>query len=77
MALLQSRAHGALARGSRLETIGGSPPDLAQLPVGCAFAERCRFANAACLATQPAPLELAEGHRARCLRTDATATAAA
>jgi peptide/nickel transport system ATP-binding protein len=77
MALLQSRAHGSLAKGSRLETIGGSPPDLAQLPAGCAFAERCRFANAACLATQPPALELADGHRARCLRTDATATAAA
>jgi peptide/nickel transport system ATP-binding protein len=68
MALLQSRAHGALARGSRLETISGSPPDLAQLPPGCAFAERCRFAIDACRATQPPALELANGHSARCLR---------
>ena len=73
MALLQSRAHGALARGSRLETISGSPPDLAHLPPGCAFAERCRFAAAPCGTTQPAPLEMEEGHHARCLRTDATA----
>jgi peptide/nickel transport system ATP-binding protein len=73
LALLQSRAHGSLAKGSRLETIGGSPPDLSQLPPGCAFAERCRFATDACLATQPASLELAPGHRARCLRTEATA----
>jgi peptide/nickel transport system ATP-binding protein len=72
MALLQSRAHGELARGSRLETIGGSPPDLAHLPPGCAFAERCRFAAAACLETQPEPLALDAVHRARCLRTDAT-----
>ena len=77
LALLQSRAHGALAMGSRLETIGGSPPDLSKLPPGCAFAERCRFVADACLATQPAPLELAEGHQARCLRTDATAAATA
>ncbi len=71
MALLQSRAHGSLARGSRLETISGSPPDLAQLPPGCAFAERCRFAIDACHSTQPAALELAEGHSARCLRAGA------
>ena len=76
LALLQSRAHGALAKGSRLETIGGSPPDLSQLPPGCAFAERCRFAADACRATQPPALELAEGHQARCLRTEATAAAA-
>ncbi|APV52286.1 dipeptide ABC transporter ATP-binding protein DppD [Betaproteobacteria bacterium GR16-43] len=76
LALLQSRAHGALAKGSRLQTIGGSPPDLAHLPQGCAFAERCRFAADACLATQPPALELAPGHQARCLRTEATAAAA-
>jgi peptide/nickel transport system ATP-binding protein len=75
LALLQSRAHGALAKGARLETIGGSPPDLSQLPPGCAFAERCRFAADACLSIQPAPLQLAEGHQARCLRTEATAAA--
>jgi len=70
MALLQSRAHGALARGSRLETISGSPPDLAQLPPGCAFAPRCRFAIDACLSTQPPARELAAGHSTRCLRPD-------
>jgi peptide/nickel transport system ATP-binding protein len=76
MALLQSRAHGALAKGSRLDTIGGSPPDLAHLPPGCAFAERCRYAASPCLATQPAALDVAVGHRVRCLRTDETAAAA-
>ena len=80
LALLKSRAHGALAssakEGSRLETIAGAPPDLSALPPGCAFAERCRFAAVACSATQPVALEMADGHRARCLRTDATAAAA-
>ncbi|HEY9224294.1 MAG TPA: ABC transporter ATP-binding protein, partial [Variovorax sp.] len=32
IALLKSRAHGAMTRGTRLETIGGSPPDLSALP---------------------------------------------
>ena len=53
LALLKSRAHGALAKGSRLETIGGAPPDLSALPPGCAFAERCGYAADACRKTNP------------------------
>jgi oligopeptide/dipeptide ABC transporter ATP-binding protein len=34
--------------GARLETIGGSPPSIAELPVGCAFAPRCRHAQVVC-----------------------------
>ena len=75
LALLKSRAHGARALGSRLETIGGAPPDLSALPPGCAFAERCAFAQDACRSTVPTVVQLDVGHRARCLRTDATAAA--
>jgi peptide/nickel transport system ATP-binding protein len=75
LALLKSRAHGARALGSRLETIGGAPPDLSALPPGCAFAERCAFAQDACRSTAPTVVQLDVGHRARCLRTDATAAA--
>ena len=70
-----SRAHGALAKGSRLETIGGAPPDLSALPPGCAFAERCAWAQDACRQSAPEPVVLAPGHQARCWRTDATAAA--
>ena len=73
LALLKSRAHGALAKGARLETIGGAPPDLSALPPGCAFAERCSFANEGCRQTAPEVVMLAPDHGARCLRTDATA----
>jgi peptide/nickel transport system ATP-binding protein len=73
LALLKSRAHGALAKGSRLETIGGAPPDLSALPPGCAFAERCAWAQDACRQQAPEPVVLAPGHQARCLRTEATA----
>lgn len=76
LALLRGRAHGAMAKGQRLVTIGGSPPDLARLPPGCAFAERCSFVQDACRQTQPPAVTIAPGHRARCLRTDATALAA-
>jgi peptide/nickel transport system ATP-binding protein len=72
MALLRSRAHGALAPGQRLQTIAGAPPDLSALPKGCAFADRCALANDPCRQTQPPVIELSPHHRARCLRTDAT-----
>jgi peptide/nickel transport system ATP-binding protein len=73
IALLKSRAHGALAKGQRLVTIPGAPPDLSKLPPGCAFAERCAWAQDACRTTQPEAVTIAPGHRARCLRTEATA----
>jgi peptide/nickel transport system ATP-binding protein len=76
IALLKSRAHGALARGTRLETIGGAPPDLSALPPGCSFAERCALASDACRAAQPPVVELAPNHRARCIHTDAAAAIA-
>jgi peptide/nickel transport system ATP-binding protein len=76
LALLKSRAHGALAKGSRLETIGGAPPDLSALPPGCAFAERCAWAQDACRQQAPEPVVLAPGHQARCFRTEATAAVA-
>jgi peptide/nickel transport system ATP-binding protein len=70
MALLKSRAHGALAKGSRLDTIAGAPPDLSALPKGCAFAERCNFANDECRATRPEMKVLTADHSARCFHTD-------
>ena len=74
MALLKSRAHGALAEGARLETIAGAPPDLSALPPGCAFAQRCGFANDACRQNRPEMTMLAPNHSVRCLRTDAIPT---
>ncbi|AEI10830.1 ABC transporter ATP-binding protein [Cellulomonas gilvus] len=42
-------------RGPRRELGGipGSPPDLASLPTGCPFRDRCAFAFDACAAVQP------------------------
>jgi oligopeptide/dipeptide ABC transporter ATP-binding protein len=36
------------SRKTRLETIGGQPPDLADLPRGCPFQPRCPHARSAC-----------------------------
>jgi peptide/nickel transport system ATP-binding protein len=70
LSLLQSRSHGAMQKGKRLQTIAGSPPDLSKLPAGCAFAERCGWAVDACRVAQPAEVALGDGHSARCIRLD-------
>ena len=75
LALLKGRAHGAMKKGTPLDTIAGSPPDLAALPPGCAFAARCTLATDACRAAPPPVVALAAGHQVRCIRTDATAAA--
>jgi peptide/nickel transport system ATP-binding protein len=74
--LLKSRAHGALSKGSRLEAIPGSPPDLANLPPGCTFAPRCPLVIEACQAERPPPIPVGPGHRARCIRVNEAAAIA-
>jgi peptide/nickel transport system ATP-binding protein len=66
--LLKSRTHGRLAKGSRLEAIPGSPPDLSRLPDGCSFAPRCPLAVDACRAARPPLALVAPHHAARCIR---------
>jgi peptide/nickel transport system ATP-binding protein len=43
-------------RGTRLDPIPGSPPDLAVAPVACPFAPRCTYATDECTSALP-PLE--------------------
>ena len=50
----------------RLAAIPGSPPNLARLPAGCAFAPRCDVAIERCATTMPELLLAAPGHMARC-----------
>ena len=52
---------------TRLQIIGGRPPDLINPPVGCRFAPRCPYAQPKCH-TDPPPLVEAEtpGHLYRC-----------
>ena len=52
--------------GERLETIPGQPPDLANLPGGCAYAPRCPHARDECNDSKP-PLEpIATEHLRAC-----------
>jgi oligopeptide transport system ATP-binding protein len=56
--------------GERLAAIEGSPPDLAALPAGCAFAPRCPFAIEPCRAAVP-PLDApAAGRKSACIRAE-------
>jgi len=73
--LLSSTIHGSM-RGSRIEAIPGSPPDLAALPPGCSFAPRCREARAECREAVPAPIEVFPRHYARCVLAKAAAVTA-
>ena len=69
--LLRSRADGALAKGTRLKTIPGSPPDLANRPPGCPFAPRCFLAEERCRVEAPPYVDVQPAHRAACWRTEA------
>ena len=52
--------------GQRLVPISGQPPDLARLPPGCAFAQRCGRADATCTASRPALRAASAGHLVAC-----------
>jgi peptide/nickel transport system ATP-binding protein len=63
--LLASRVE-RVQKGARLATIPGSPPDLAALPPGCAFAPRCSLAATQCRGEVPVLRSITEGHAAAC-----------
>jgi oligopeptide transport system ATP-binding protein len=56
------------ARGERLRPIAGAPPDLAALPVGCAFSPRCghRRVPEPCDTLDPPLREVRPGRRSAC-----------
>ena len=53
-------------RKSKLEPIEGQPPDLWNLPPGCSFAPRCRFAVEKCAHEVPPLREIRDSHRSAC-----------
>ena len=52
---------------TRLEAIPGTVPSLADLPPGCRFAPRCRFAMPVCTQAIPPLREVAPGHKVACV----------
>ena len=68
--LFRARPRLGAARGTRLQTIAGTVPELADMPAGCAFADRCGLAEDRCRDIFPPPVQVGTGHAVRCLRTD-------
>jgi peptide/nickel transport system ATP-binding protein/oligopeptide transport system ATP-binding protein len=56
-----------------LEPIPGQVPDLASLPPGCAFADRCPVAKDICRAQRPRESVVKDRHRLFCWRAEETA----
>ncbi|MBB3443912.1 ABC transporter ATP-binding protein [Rhizobium sp. BK379] len=54
--------------GEKLAAIPGMVPSLMNMPSGCAFAPRCKFAVDACRTAVPALEEINSQHRSRCIR---------
>jgi len=52
--------------GNRLSSIKGQPPNLDNLPTGCAFAPRCNYTSDRCLQSKPALEAIADNHLRAC-----------
>jgi peptide/nickel transport system ATP-binding protein len=70
--LFAARPTLGMPRGTRLATIAGRVPELADLPHGCPFAERCALVTPECRSAPPAARTVAPGHEARCIRLNET-----
>jgi oligopeptide/dipeptide ABC transporter ATP-binding protein len=57
-------------RKAKLDPIEGQPPDLGNLPAGCSFAPRCRFAEERCSRESPSLQGLGRGHAGACWIAD-------
>jgi peptide/nickel transport system ATP-binding protein len=68
--LFRARPRLGARKGTRLKTIAGTVPELADLPSGCTFADRCAIVEDRCRAALPAAVDVGASHRVRCLRTD-------
>jgi peptide/nickel transport system ATP-binding protein len=68
--LLRSVPRLDLPRRAKLDPIEGQPPDLINLPQGCSFRDRCRWAIDKCATDSPELMESSEGHLSACWRAE-------
>jgi len=68
--LFAARPRLGLPRGTRLATIAGRVPELADMPAGCPFADRCDRVVDACRTTPPPAVTVGPRHDARCIRIE-------
>lgn len=57
-------------RKAKLQPIPGLMPDPTNLPVGCAFAPRCKYATEACKQAQPVVRHISDTHTVYCTAYD-------
>jgi len=65
-ALLKSLPSPDTTKEEELTAIPGTPPDLLDPPVGCAFAARCKHCMKLCQEEYPPAFTVGEGHTANC-----------
>ena len=70
LGLLRSVPRLDLPRKARLDPIEGQPPDLINLPDGCSFRERCRWAIDKCATDTPELMDTGDGHLSACWRSE-------
>ncbi len=68
--LLNSVPRLDLPRRAKLDPIEGQPPDLVNVPPGCSFRDRCRWAIDKCATDEPPLVEWTDGHLTACWRSD-------
>ncbi len=68
--LLRSVPRLDLPRRAKLDPIEGQPPDLVNLPAGCAFRARCRWAIDKCATHTPMLEESSPNHWSACWRAE-------
>ncbi len=68
--LYAARPRLGATRGTRLATIPGRVPELADLPAGCPFADRCGRVVDDCRRAMPPEVAVGAAHMARCLRLE-------
>ena len=66
--IVEEASKEGLKKGDALHCIPGAPPDLARLPPGCAFAERCPHRRPVCEQSLPPTESVAERHAVSCHR---------
>uniref|UniRef100_A0A7V3JAD0 ABC transporter ATP-binding protein n=1 Tax=candidate division CPR3 bacterium TaxID=2268181 RepID=A0A7V3JAD0_UNCC3 len=70
MGLLNSVPRLDKPRKAKLDSIEGQPPDLSNLPNGCSFWPRCKFAQELCTQESPPLSEVSAGHFNACWLED-------
>ncbi len=76
LGLLKSVPRLDQARKAKLDPIEGMPPDLINLPKGCRFRARCRFAVERCDEENPPLLDVGAEHKSACWEWQRVAEAA-